>query len=389
MKVLQVVHDLRLGGAERIAVTLCQGLTARGAQVTLLAIKETGPQEKDLPSGKNFQMEILGVKRRPMWLLPLFIWDAARLLYLATRALKRYRPDAIQTHIPEDDLVFGLAIALTGIGQHIPLVHSMHFYPDREGRGLRNFLRTKAYKWMASRAAKVCTVSKPVAERFCEQVGIPQNRIEVLPTGVNLTRFQNRPSSTEARKALAIGQDKKVILALGRVVRAKNYPRLVRASRKVLQKFPDALFLLIGDGNQMSAVKKEIAHCEVGDSWMLLGARANVPEILPAADIFVQSSDWEGLPVAVLEAMACGIPVVATDAGGTTEIIQEGKTGKLVPTGGGHEALSLALTELLEQPDTAKRLGQIGCELVHSKYNQETFLDREMALLKTCTGHSP
>ena len=180
-----------------------------------------------------------------------------------------------------------------------------------------------------------------------------------------------------------------MILALGRVVRAKNYPRLVRASRKVLQKFPDSLFVLVGDGNQMSAVKKEIANCGVGDSWMLLGARANIPEILPAADIFVQSSDWEGLPVAVLEAMACGIPVVATDAGGTPEIIQEGKTGKLVPTGGGDEALSLALVELLEHPDTAKQFGQVGFELVQSKYNQETFLDREMALLKNCTEHSP
>jgi glycosyltransferase involved in cell wall biosynthesis len=386
MKVLQVVHDLRLGGAERIAVTLCRGLVERGAQVTLLAVKGAGPQAKDLPQGDGFTMEILGVKRRPSWMLPLFLWDFARLLFGVMGALRRHRPDVVQTHIPEDDLVLCLAMIFTGIGVHVPLVHSMHFYPDREGRGLRTRLRTRAYRWMAGRAGKVFAVSEPVAAEFSERVGVPRSQLEVLSTGIDLSRFENPPSREMAREALSLPSDRSVVLALGRVVRAKNYPGLVKSSRIVLEKFPDTLFVLVGDGDRMEAVKKEIAVTGVEASWVLLGSRSDVPLVLAVADLFVQSSDWEGLPVAVLEAMACRLPVVATAAGGTPNIIKDGETGRLVAVGD-PTALADALLDLLADPQEAIKLGEAGFELVRSQYNQDAFLDREMSLLQACSGN--
>jgi len=386
MKVLQVVHDLRLGGAERIAVTLCRGLVERGAQVTLLAVKGAGPQAEDLPQGDGFTMEILGVKRRPSWMLPLFLWDLARLLFGVMGALRRHRPDVVQTHIPEDDLVLCLAMALTGIGVHVPLVHSMHFYPDRQGRGLRTRLRTRAYRWMAGRAGKVFAVSEPVAAEFSERVGVPRSQLEVLSTGIDLSRFENPPSREMAREVLSLPSDRSVVLALGRVVRAKNYSGLVKSSRIVLEKFPDTLFVLVGDGDRMEAVKKEIAVIGVEASWVLLGSRSDVPLVLAVADLFVQSSDWEGLPVAVLEAMACRLPVVATAAGGTPDIIKDGETGRLVAVGD-PTALADALLDLLADPQEAIKLGEAGFELVRSQYNQDAFLDREMSLLLACSGN--
>ena len=386
MKVLQVVHDLRLGGAERIAVTLCRGLVERGAQVTLLAVKGAGPQAEDLPQGDGFTMEILGVKRRPSWMLPLFLWDLARLLFGVMGALRRHRPDVVQTHIPEDDLVLCLAMALTGIGVHVPLVHSMHFYPDRQGRGLRTRLRTRAYRWMAGRAGKVFAVSEPVAAEFSERVGVPRSQLEVLSTGIDLSRFENPPSREMAREVLSLPSDRSVVLALGRVVRAKNYSGLVKSSRIVLEKFPDTLFVLVGDGDRMEAVKKEIAVIGVEASWVLLGSRSDVPLVLAVADLFVQSSDWEGLPVAVLEAMACRLPVVATAAGGTPDIIKDGETGRLVAVGD-PTALADALLDLLADPQEAIKLGEAGFELVRSQYNQDAFLDREMSLLQACSGN--
>ncbi len=386
MKVLQVVHDLRLGGAERIAVTLCRGLVERGAQVTLLAVKGAGPQAEDLPQGDGFTMEILGVKRRPSWMLPLFLWDLARLLFGVMGALRRHRPDVVQTHIPEDDLVLCLAMALTGIGVHVPLVHSIHFYPDRQGRGLRTRLRTRAYRWMAGRAGKVFAVSEPVAAEFSERVGVPRSQLEVLSTGIDLSRFENPPSREMAREVLSLPSDRSVVLALGRVVRAKNYSGLVKSSRIVLEKFPDTLFVLVGDGDRMEAVKKEIAVIGVEASWVLLGSRSDVPLVLAVADLFVQSSDWEGLPVAVLEAMACRLPVVATAAGGTPDIIKDGETGRLVAVGD-PTALADALLDLLADPQEAIKLGEAGFELVRSQYNQDAFLDREMSLLLACSGN--
>jgi len=384
MKVLQVVHDLRLGGAERIAVTLCRGLVERGAQVTLLMVKGSGPQVEDLPQGDGFTMEILGVKRRPSWMLPLFLWDFARLLCGVVGALRRHRPDVVQTHIPEDGLVLGLAMALTRIGVHVPLVHSMHFYPDREGRGLRTRLRTRAYRWMARRAGKVFAVSEPVAAEFSAKVRVPRSQVEVLSTGVDLSRFENPPSRKMAREALSLPADRSVVLTLGRVVRAKNYPGLVKSSRIVLKKFPDTLFVLVGDGDQMETVKKEISITGVEASWILLGLRSDVPRILAAADLFVQSSDWEGLPVAVLEAMACRLPVVATAAGGTAGIIKDGETGRLVGVGD-PPALAGAILDLLADPQGAIKLGEAGFELVRSQYNQDAFLDQEMSLLQACS----
>ena len=385
MKILQVVHDLRLGGAERIAVTLCRGLVERGAQVTLLAVKGSGPQAEDLPQGDGFTMEILGVKRRPSWILPLFLWDFARLLRGVMGALRRHRPDVVQTHIPEDDLVLGLAMALTGIGVHVPLVHSMHFYPDRKGQGLRTRLRTRAYRWMARRAGKIFAVSEPVAAEFSERVGVPRSQVEVLSTGVDLSRFENPPSRKMAREALSLPANRPVVLALGRVVRAKNYPGLVKSSRIVLEKFPDTLFVLVGDGDQMEAVKRAISSTGVEESWVLLGSRGDIPRLLAAADLFVQSSDWEGLPVAVLEAMACRLPVVATAAGGTVEIIKDWETGRLVGVGDA-TALAGALSDLLADPQAATKLGEAGFDLVRSQYNQDAFLDREMSLLQACSG---
>lgn len=378
LKVMQVIPDLRVGGAERVAVTLCNGLAEAGHAVTLLAIRGSGPQEEGLRKDLGVNLHVLGIQRASVK-QPVAFFRSVRALRAAfDAALRKFQPDVVQTHIPEDDLLASDAVRRTGIGLHIPLVHSLQFHLHRERMDWRGRARLRMFRKMLSRTHAAWAVSGAVARAVEAETSFPAERMTVLHNGVDLRAYQDLPSLDTARQALGLDGDAPLVLGVGRLHPAKNFPLMVRASRAVLAARPDTRFALVGEGDERAKIEAEIAACEVGPAWTLLGQRSDVPQCLAAASVFIQPSDWEGFPVAVVEAMAAERAIVATDVAGVGEVLRHDENGLLIPKGGEAE-LSAAILRLLEEPATAARLASSAKQLAWSHYKLDAYIERAVA----------
>jgi glycosyltransferase involved in cell wall biosynthesis len=179
--------------------------------------------------------------------------------------------------------------------------------------------------------------------------------IERIPKGVDADRF--RPDGPTLREPLHL-ERKRVVIGVARLVPIKNVRLLIEAVAKVRLCLPDAHLLLVGDGPERSAVRARAAELDLTDAVTFVGSvpQADLPALYRAADVFALSSDFDNSPNAVLEAMASGLPVVATDVGGVREFVAEGVGGAVVPPGNA-AALANALEQYLAQPDRARAAG--------------------------------
>ena len=376
-----MIPDLRVGGAERVAITLANGLAERGHKVMLLAVKDGGPQEVHLRKDLGLDFRILGIQRASVKNPLKFMKSMKALRGSICDIFEEFQPDVINTHIPEDDLVASNCVKRTGIGVHIPLVQSLMFHIHRDGLDFRTRMRLKMMRKMFHRAGVTLAVSSGVAKQITNLTGLPADRMEVLHNVTDIRAYGNLPSKEKARASLGLDPNRPVIAGLGRLHSAKNFPMFARASKAILEKHPHAQFMIIGEGNERGKVESAIREAGVGDSWTLLGQRNDVPECLAAADLFVQSSDYEGFPVAVIEAMAAGLQIVATDVASLGEVVQDGTHAMLIPAGG-QEELSNSVIELLENPEKGLALSAAAKELAWSYYNIEAYIKRAEVFLR-------
>jgi glycosyltransferase involved in cell wall biosynthesis len=178
-----------------------------------------------------------------------------------------------------------------------------------------------------------------------------------------------RPGDKRALcRDLGIAARSMLIATVGRLVEAKGHRYLIESAKPVLSRFPDAHFLIIGDGELRTELERQAAQLEVAEHVHFLGTRKEVAGLLAAADLFVLPSLWEGLPMALLEAMAAAKPIVSTAVAGTDETIISGQTGLVVPP---RDSLALAegISHLLREPAEAQAMGQAARRLVEASFS--------------------
>jgi glycosyltransferase involved in cell wall biosynthesis len=242
-------------------------------------------------------------------------------------------------------------------------------------------MRLKMMRKMFYRSGVTLAVSSGVAKQITALTGLPEDRMEVLHNVTDIRPYADLPSKADARKSLGLDVDRPVVAGLGRLHPAKNFPMFVRASKAILDKHPDVQFMIIGEGDQRGKVEAAMKEAGVGDSWTLLGQRNDVPQCLAAADIFVQSSDYEGFPVAVVEAMAGGLQIVATDVASLGEVVQDG-THALLIEAGAQDDLSARVNELLENPEKGQALAAAAKDLAWSYYTIDAYIQRAEGFLR-------
>lgn len=203
---------------------------------------------------------------------------------------------------------------------------------------------------------RVITVS--VAQRRTyERVGVPAELMTTVPNGI---RGRDRgPGRLAAREALGLTPDQPVVLTVGRLTVMKGQRYLVDAVPALAERFPDLAVVLVGRGHLEDSLRRQAHELGVSDQVLLAGHRSDARMLLDAADVFVLPSRHEGMPLAALEAMDAGLPVVATDVIGTSEVVAHGETGLLVPAQD-PAALAAALTELLSDPERRRVYGRAG-----------------------------
>ncbi len=227
--------------------------------------------------------------------------------------------------------------------------------------------RLWSYRYAIRNTDKVISVSKATASWLVEKRKVNPGKVMIIPYGVNLDKF-NPAIKSVTRESIGLTDDDIVIGQVSRLNEQKGHCYLIDAAPDIIATQPNVKFVLVGDGPLRSQLTQQIVANGVEDHFILLGFRQDVPEILPLFDVFTLPSLYEGLPNVVLEAMACGLPVVATPVDGTKEAVIDQETGLLVPVG---EVRQLAdnLLHVISDHDLKLKLGHAGRMRVEDEFS--------------------
>lgn len=357
-RLLEVLYSFDSGGSERIGAVLAEGLAAHGWDVTVAATHSAdGPMRRALQSSGlvccGLDIEQRGrIGRR---------WAVFRLC-------RRLKPDVLHAqHIPMLLLCFWPAW-LAGVRRFVVTEHT-----DFELRA-RPRLRATLRRY-ACRLARITVIHDGLARYLVDAVGIPSQRVRVIVNGVDSERFAPGPGDAALRQALGAAGDSVVIGCVARLHPDKDHATLVRAFAAMRHKNPDirAHLALIGEGESRGEIEALVEDLGMAGCVTLLGDRADIDRLMPQLDVIALASRTEGLPMVLLEAMACGVPCIATAVGGIPALLAEAG-GELVEPGDA-PALCAGLTRLCTDEAYRRRLGTAARECVLAGYRQADMID--------------
>lgn len=353
------IQDLREGGAERNVARLLNGVVARGVPTELVVIEKRGSFFDELDSRvrvvelpeKRTMTSVLGLKRY----------------------IERRRPRALVSSLTHTNVAAILANALARPRTRLIVVERNQFSLNRQlKRGLVRFayrLVPRLYR----QADLIGAVSEGVRDDLADKTHLPADKIEVLHNPVVSEGLAEKAEQKVDHPWLQPGQPP-VVLGVGRLSTQKNFPLLIETFAKVRAQRP-ARLIILGEGNLRAALEQRIETLGIAADVDLPGFDANPFRYMRHAAVFVLSSDWEGLPTALIEAMACGTPVVSTDCqSGPREVLLDGRLGPIVPRGDA-VALAGAILATLDDPgDRAARLARA------NDFSLERAVDRYLSI---------
>jgi glycosyltransferase involved in cell wall biosynthesis len=352
----------RIGGAERQLILLAKGLAARGWRVTVVALSGTGGDAAGELAAAGAEYRSLEMRKGladPRGWIRFHRW------------LRREKPDVIHAHLPHAALLARWSRLFAPACVLLDTLHSTATGP---------LCRRLGYRWSAWLPDHVTAVSHAVGSAHLSAAMVSKNRLSVLANGVNVKEWS--PDATD-RATLRRGfglTDEFLWLAVGRLEPVKDYATLLMALREVPQ---PACLVVAGGGPLESQLRRLSKKLGVEKRVRFLGFEPDVRRWMRAADGFVLSSLWEGLPMGLLEAGACGLPAVATNVPGTSEVIVDGQTG-LLATAGNATGLASAMNRLMRMPPEERNaMGDRARQLVTERYSLDQVLDRWEALYET------
>jgi glycosyltransferase involved in cell wall biosynthesis len=327
--------SVRGGGAQRVVVNLVQGIVERGLAVDVVLAVAEGVFLEQLPPA----VRVIDLRARRLLssLVPL------------TRYLSRERPRALISSLSHANLVALWAAKLARRGT--PVVVTVHNtmsqstrQPGRMGGGLEPSLLRAFYPW----ASRIVAVSGGAADDLARTSGLPRGTVQVVYNPVITPELLALARQVPDHPCFTPGQPT-VILGVGRLTRQKDFPTLIRAFA-VLRRRRSARLVILGEGEERAHLEALAEELGVAEDVSLPGFRENAMAYMARAGLFVLSSEWEGLPTVLIEALAAGAQVVSTDCpSGPREILQEGRLGALVPVGD-VAALADAMLRALDEP---------------------------------------
>jgi glycosyltransferase involved in cell wall biosynthesis len=279
-----------------------------------------------------------------------------RVIARLRRLLDAESPDILHTFLFHANIV-GRAAALLALDR--PAVIAGVRVAERRRRHLW------IEGWTSGLVDKFVAVSAGVRSLMIRSAGIPSDKVITIPNGVDRNDIPQDPADIRAELKLPSGCP--VVVTVGRLTRQKGQSFLIEAAGRVLRARPDVQFVIIGDGPLARSLKRQAERLGIAASVHFLGWRKDAWPVMAGADVFVLPSLWEGMPNALLEAMAAGVPVVGTYVAGTSEVVENDKTGLLVSPGDAR-VLAQAISGLLMNPERARDLGQAGRERVLRGY---------------------
>ncbi|MCI0568268.1 MAG: glycosyltransferase [Acidobacteria bacterium] len=350
LRVALVIGQLHSGGSERQLAELALGLRGGSCAPYVYCLSEVTE-----PFGPVLQKA--GV---PLRVLPRrHSFELRRVIALA-RFLREDRIDVVLSYAQPVNLYSFLALLL---------YRRSYFLASSRGAELTESpLRSRVNGLVYRRSGRVVVNSRYGAESTTRIYGVSSDQIEVIHNGVDRSRFEYQGGQEEARRALGLPATVPVVGLVGRLTFEKRVDLFLEAARRVTSRIPECRFLVVGAGDLLEPMKRLATEMGLDSKVSFTGERHDMDRVLSALDLLALSSDFEGLPNVVMEAMAAGRPVVATDLGGSRELIVDGVTGFLVPVGD-PGALAEKMIQMLSLPDRGRSLGAAGSDRVSSEFS--------------------
>jgi glycosyltransferase involved in cell wall biosynthesis len=359
------ITDLDAGGAERALVQIVTRLDRARFESFVFCLSGEGELARPLREA-GITVVCLGAQKR----------NGLSVVWRLSRLLSKLRPTILQTFLFHANIAGRLA----GKAARVPIIVSGIRVAEKRG-SLRLWV-DRATDWMVSR--HVC-VSQDVAAFSAARGGLPIRKIQVIPNGVDASVFADAPPADLGQFGIPPGS--RTVLFVGRLDPQKGPFVLMAAARELLPRHGDLHVLLVGDGPLAENLRKWIARENLSDRVHLAGRRNDVAPLMRAAEIFVLPSLWEGLPNVILEAMAAGIPVVASRVEGISDLLIDDRTGLIVPPNSAPDLVE-AIGRLLADPQHAHQMGHSAQQYVRTEFAWEGVVAKYAALYRELLGET-
>ncbi len=369
-KILRIIARLNIGGPALHVIILNSELNP-DTYVSQLVTGRESPAEgnmNDFAAARKVYPIIIDALGREI-----FIRDDLRALVNLIRMIRREKPDIVHTHTAKAGFVGRLAAKLTGVPI---IIHTFHGHVFHSYFG---YLRTKFFLWLERLLAKFTDVIITVGEQQRQEIigykiAAPEKVISV-PLGLDLKPFvRSSADSEQLQRELDLEPGTMLVGIVARLVPIKNHLCFLKAARVIAEKMDNVRFLIIGDGELREHLEQKTRELELESKVIFMGFQHNLTKIYSGLDVVTLSSFNEGLPVALIEAMAAGKPVVSTDVGGVRDLILDGDNGLLVPSND-PRALALAIMYLLAKPGRRTMMGEAGRRKAYPLFDKNRLLE--------------
>ena len=388
LRVMQLVANLERGGGQEVVRTLVRHLPEAGVEPIVVTLRD-GPLRPEIER-LGVPVEVVPGRRHGLAAGPAALRELRRIRADLVDAVRRHRASVIQTHLLRS-LDF-LALTLRGrSGAEVVLwtVHNalLDLRADQLP-GSRLMLRPKRaahrglYRLGARTVDAFIAVSADVGEAVREAYRPPARRLAVIPNGVDVDRYGGEVDRSAVRAELGIADDAPVAIVVAKLMQQKGHSVLLDALPAVLARVPRLQVVLVGDGELRPELEAQANRMGLGSAVHFIGNRSDIPVLLGASDLFVLPSRWEGLPMALLEAMAAGLPLVASSVSGTREVVEHGTSGLLVPPEDG-AALADAMLAVLSDPRATATMGRAARARVEACYSARAQALQHAALYRS------
>jgi glycosyltransferase involved in cell wall biosynthesis len=363
LNILHIYQNSKIGGVQQQLLSL---LKAYNREVFNPIFCCLGPKEEIGKEIEGIGIDCISLNRSR------YSRFSLKIVIDLHRLMKKKHIHLVRTHRYRSNLYGRLAAFLTGVPVIVASVHDNYRKDKRPVRRVINRILSKI-------TDKIVAVSEEVKKDIIQYDKIEPSKVVVIPNGIDTEKFNPKGNYADIRKEFSIKEDTIVAGFIGRIVPAKGLEYLIDSIPHVKGEFNNIKLLIVGEGSLVKRLREQAKEKKVYDSIIFAGRRRDIPDILSCIDVFVMPSIAEGLPNALLEAMAMAKPIIATEVGGIPEVIKNRFNGILVPPRD-IRALATAIKELTGNAQVAAKMGQAARDLVLDNFSIKLIAQRWQTL---------
>jgi glycosyltransferase involved in cell wall biosynthesis len=385
MRIIHVITRLIVGGAQENTVLSCEGLAGRGHEVHLISGPTHGPEGSLVERARAGRYAF---EEMPDLVRQVSPWHDLRAARALRRRFEALRPDVVHTHSSKAGILGRVAAARAGVPAIVHTIHGMSFNRTQTWPVRAAYAAAERY------CARRCTAIVSVADAMTRQalaagIGRPEMFLTIR-SGMEMEVFD--PAlyrAAEVRDAWGVERGAVVVGTVARLFRNKGYEQLIEIMMLACAAEPSLRFVWVGDGAQRGRYEAELARRGLADRVTLTGLvpPAEMPRILAGIDVLVHTSQWEGLPRAVVQAMLMEKPAISFDIDGAPEVVLPGRTGTLVALGD-VPGFAHALVGLAGEPAIRRAMGQAGRRLCLEQFDHRGMVERLEGLYESLSAGS-